>query len=164
MQRNTETPGDDDLDFGATLKGFREGLRLFGGRFELLRVLGRGGMGVVWLARDRELEHEVALKFLPETMVHDEESIAELKVETRRCMGLTHPHIVRVFDFLREGDAAAVSMEYVEGQNLQQAKLEREGRCFDVDEIRRQLDGLAEDQTAVRAAPRGLMSLGAARR
>ncbi|HRI83365.1 MAG TPA: hypothetical protein PLF88_13055, partial [Opitutaceae bacterium] len=89
----------DDLDLGATIKGFSPGQKVFN-RFTLQRILGRGGMGVVWLARDEDLERDVALKFLPEIVALDRESVAELKRETRRNPELTHPHIVRIYDFV----------------------------------------------------------------
>jgi hypothetical protein len=127
----------DDLDFGATLRGFTAGQTLFA-RYRLDRILGRGGMGIVWLARDEKLDRAVALKFLPELIVRDKLAITSLKRETRRCLDLTHPHIVRVHDFV-EDDArglAAIAMEYVEGDNLSNLRAEREHHCLEVEELR----------------------------
>jgi serine/threonine protein kinase len=127
----------DDLDYGATLRGFTAGQTLFG-RYRLDRILGRGGMGIVWLAYDEKLERAVALKFLPELVVRDKLAIADLKRETRRCLDLTHANIVRVYDFV-EDDArglAAISMEYVDGDNLSNLRADRDHRCFEVDELR----------------------------
>jgi formylglycine-generating enzyme required for sulfatase activity len=121
---------DADLDYGPTLRGLRAGWKVFE-RYTLVRQLGRGGMGVVWLARDEELEREVALKFLPEIISQDEEAIRDLKRETNRCLDLNHPNIVRVYDLLRDGDAAAIAMEYVQGHTLAQLKLRQPEACFD---------------------------------
>src|SRR5438874_7017643 len=85
----------------ATLREFRSGQKLFG-RYTLVKILGRGGMGVVWLARDEELEREVALKFLPDLMLQDRANLDDLKRETRRSLELTHPHIVRIHDFVHD--------------------------------------------------------------
>ena len=89
-----------DLDFGATIRGFSPNQKVFQ-RYTLQRILGRGGMGVVWLARDEELERDVALKLLPEIVTMDRESIRDLKRETRRGLYLTHSHIVRIYDFVQ---------------------------------------------------------------
>jgi len=125
----------DDLDLGATIKGFSPGQKAFN-RYTLKKILGRGGMGVVWLARDEELEIDVALKFLPEIVALDKESVGELKRETRRNLGLTHPHIVRVYDFVQGPSTAAISMEYVAGASLSALKLEQPGNVFPVDQLR----------------------------
>ena len=119
----------DDLDLGATIRGFSPGQKAFN-RYTLRKILGRGGMGVVWLARDEELEIDVALKFLPEIVAMDKESVGELKRETRRNLGLTHPHIVRVYDFVQGPTTAAISMEYVDGASLATLKLEQPGHVF----------------------------------
>ena len=133
----------DDLDFGATIKGFSPGQKVLG-RYKLVRILGRGGMGVVWLARDEELEREVALKFLPEIVALDPEAVADMKRETRRNLDLTHPHIVRIHDFMSDGRTAAISMEYVNGASLSALKLEKADRIFTPAELRPWLEQLID--------------------
>lgn len=124
----------DDLDYGATLRGFSAGQKVFK-RYTLQKILGRGGMGVVWLARDEELEREVALKFLPEVVAMDRQAVQDLKRETRRSLELTHPHIIRIYDFVQDGGAAAISMEYVAGDTLAGRKLDQPAGHFEPGEI-----------------------------
>src|SRR6201993_1593341 len=81
------------------------------GRYTLVKVLGRGGMGIVWLARDEELERDVALKVLPDLMIHDRSAFDQLRRETKRCLELTHSHIVRIHDFVRDERSGGISME-----------------------------------------------------
>ncbi len=99
-------------------------------RYRMKTELGRGGMGVVWLAEDTKLQRDVALKFLPDLVVRDREAMADLAAETRRCLALTHPHIVRVYDLIEEGSRAAISMEFVDGPSLAERKLHQPDRCF----------------------------------
>ncbi len=103
--------------FGVTVRGFAPRHRIFN-RYILQRLLGSGGMGVVWLAQDEQLGRAVALKFLTDSLFHDPTALDELKRETRKCLELTHHNIVRVYDFLQDRDWAAISMEYVDGDTL----------------------------------------------
>jgi len=124
----------DDLDLGQTLRGFTAGQKVFE-RYTLTRLLGRGGMGVVWLARDGELGADVALKFLPEVLIGDRTAIDDLRRETRRARELTHPHIVRIHDFIRDTQLAAISMEYVAGDTLANLRHDRPGKIFSTAEL-----------------------------
>src|ERR1019366_1132443 len=129
------TPVPEDLDFGATIKGLVVSQQVFG-RYTLRHVLGRGGMGVVWLARDERLERDVALKFLPEAVHFDAGALDDLKRETRRCLDLTHPNIIRIYDFVTDQQAAAISMEYIDGKTLADLRIDKENRVFEVEEIK----------------------------
>ncbi len=119
---------------GATSREFASGQKVFG-RYTLIKVLGRGGMGIVWLARDEELERDVALKFLPDLMIHDRALFDQLKREAKRCLDLTHPHIVRIHDFVQDERSGGISMEYIDGETLSNLRSEKEQRVFEPDEI-----------------------------
>ncbi len=125
---------EDDLDFGVTLKGLREGLKTFG-RYSLIRQIGRGGMGVVWLGRDERLNREVALKFLPEAVQGDDAALDDLREETKRCLDLTHSNIVRIHDLVEDDHSAAIVMEYVEGETLSKLRVGKPNKTFEVAEI-----------------------------
>ena len=91
----------------------------FGGRYEILGSLGRGGMGVVYRARDTQLDETVALKLLrPDAIQTDPSLLERFKQEIRLARRITHRNVLRTHDF---GDASGVpyiSMEYVDGVNL----------------------------------------------
>jgi serine/threonine protein kinase len=87
-------------------------------RFELIRLLGRGGMGQVWLAEDQELQLAVALKFLHPELAGRPDLVDMLKSECRHTRQLVHPHIVRTFDFHRSNGLVFISMEYIDGESL----------------------------------------------
>ncbi|MGI8435290.1 MAG: protein kinase domain-containing protein [Chthoniobacterales bacterium] len=118
----------------ATFREFAPEQRVFG-RYTLKKILGRGGMGVVWLARDEELERDVALKFLPDLVVLDKTLISELKRETRRSLELTHKNIVRIYDFVQSENSACISMEYIDGDTLSNLRAEKEQKVFQPDEL-----------------------------
>lgn len=116
----------------APVKGFSKGQRVFQNRFTLRKEIGRGAMGVVWLARDEVLAEDFALKFLPELVVMDMAALRELLKETKRCMALTHHHIVKVYNLLSEPeqDLAAIMMEFVDGPTLSARRIEQPGEVF----------------------------------
>jgi hypothetical protein len=124
----------DDLDLGATVRGFGTGEKVFH-RYVLLRILGRGGMGVVWLARDSELDRNVALKFLPDRLLHERSLLESLKSETRRSLELTHRHIVRIYDFIQDAQSSCISMEYVDGDTLSNLRTKKENQVFEPAEL-----------------------------
>jgi protein kinase-like protein len=124
----------EELDLGQTIRGFKSGQKIFR-RYSLVRILGRGGMGVVWLAKDEELERDVALKFLPDLVVHDLAVLDELKRETRRSLQLTHHNIVRIHDFVQDAESACISMEYVDGPTLSALRVEQPSRVFEPEQL-----------------------------
>ncbi|MDI1319939.1 MAG: protein kinase, partial [bacterium] len=99
-------------------------------RYVLLKMLGRGGMGVVWLAKDEELGRETALKFLPEMLTLDRAAISDLKREVRRAIDLAHPNIVKIHDFIADSRTSAISMEYVSGDTLSSRRVDQPGQVF----------------------------------
>ncbi len=89
------------------------------GRYRIQSVLGRGGMGTVYLADDRELDRLVAIKIWHAPWVLSEQSAALIQAEARTIAKLNHPGIVSVFDAGRQPDGTCYFvMEYVEGQSL----------------------------------------------
>ena len=111
------------------------GVRVGGARYLLRRMLGRGRVTVVWLARDVKLEQEVALKFLPESLVRDANAVERLKSETRRNLQLGHPQIVHTYDFIQDYGLAAIAMEYVDGWSLATLQVDRPQRRYGLVEV-----------------------------
>ena len=129
-----DSPTISDSQFEVSLGAVGPGSVVFG-RYKLERELGRGGMGVVWLAQDERVDVPVALKFLPDVVARDAESVDELKRELRRGLNLTHPGIVRVYSFEQDASGAAIAMEYVDGPTLSSLKMKQDAQCFDVEEL-----------------------------
>jgi serine/threonine protein kinase/Flp pilus assembly protein TadD len=117
-----------------TQREFVGGQRLFG-RYTLIKILGRGGMGIVWLAHDEELERDVALKFLPDLIIHDAAVLSDLKRETKRSLELTHKNIVRIYDFVHDERSGCISMEYVDGDTLSSLRCDKERKVFEAAEL-----------------------------
>ncbi len=68
-------------------------------------------------------------------MIHDRSAFDQLRRETKRCLELTHPHIVRIHDFVRDERSGGISMEYIDGETLSNLRAEKEQRVFQPDEI-----------------------------
>lgn len=88
------------------------------GRYRVLAKLGEGGMGTVYLARDTELQRDVALKTLPASFTGDAERKRRLLREARAASALNHPNIVSVYDVGRHGEIEFIVMEYIRGRPL----------------------------------------------
>jgi serine/threonine-protein kinase len=110
------------------------------GRYRILGLLGRGGMGEVYRADDLRLGQPVALKFLPADLQHDAVRLTQLHNEVRTARQVSHPNVCRVYDIGEAEGQLYLSMEYVDGEDLS-TSLRRIGR-FPEDkalEIARQL-------------------------
>jgi serine/threonine protein kinase len=98
--------------------------RVVGGRYELARVLGRGGMGVVWLADDQLLDRQVALKEITFSLDLTDEERGILRERTMReartAARLDHPCVTRVYDVVEEEDKPWLVMEHVPSRSLQE--------------------------------------------
>jgi serine/threonine protein kinase len=88
------------------------------GHYELIRLLGRGGMGEVYLARDTVLERNVALKFLPDELENDPKMKERFIREAKSAAALDHPFICKIYETGAHAGKAFIAMEYVEGKTL----------------------------------------------
>ena len=89
------------------------------GKFEVVRLLGRGAMGEVYLGRDPKLGREVALKVITAGSVFGDEAQARFEREARAAALLNHPHIVTVYEFGEDEGLHFLAMEYVHGEELE---------------------------------------------
>ena len=101
----------------ATLAEIAPG-KVIGDRFEILSTLGAGGMGVVYKVRDRELDDLVALKMLKRDVWGDRDLLERLKSELKLARKITHPNVLRTFDFGDVDGIPFITMEYVRGITL----------------------------------------------
>ncbi len=88
------------------------------GPYEVVGLLGSGGMGEVFRARDTRLGRDVALKILPERFASDAERLARFKREAHVLASLNHPHIGAIYGFEESGAVRALALELVEGETL----------------------------------------------
>jgi Tol biopolymer transport system component len=94
------------------------------GSYDVTAALGAGGMGAVYRARDPRLDRDVAIKVLADFLASDDTAMARFEREAMSVAKLSHPNILSIFEFGRDGSTSFVAMELVDGETLR-ARLER---------------------------------------
>ncbi len=93
---------------------------LLGGRYEILSLLGEGGMGAVYKAADREVERVVALKLIRPELASNPAILARFKQELLTAHQVTHKNVIRIYDLAEADGVKFITMEFVEGSDLRQ--------------------------------------------
>ena len=91
---------------------------VLGGRYEILQLLGEGGMGAVYKARDRELDRPVALKLIRPELASSPSILARFKQELLLSRQVTHKNVIRIYDLGDADGVKFITMEFVEGRDL----------------------------------------------
>lgn len=89
-----------------------------GGKYSIKKLIGRGGVGLVYLADERQRDREVVVKVLAPNWANDDEALARFEREAKRLSGLKHPNIVTMYDYGKESRRAYLVMEYLRGELL----------------------------------------------
>ena len=99
---------------------------LLGGRYQIIKKIGSGGMAIVYLAKDLSLDRNVAIKVLRDEYTEDSTFRRHFQKEAVAIAKLSHNNIVGIYDILTEGETMCLVMEYVEGETLKD-KINRDG-------------------------------------
>src|SRR5258707_3423127 len=109
------TAGSSELSAGTLLAG----------RYEILQLLGQGGMGAVYKARDKDLDRQVALKLIRPELARNPEILQRFKQELILARQITHKNVIRIFDLGQSDGIKFITMDFVEGQDLRVLLLEK---------------------------------------
>lgn len=124
---------------------------VIGGKYEVVKCLGSGSMGLVYACRHRELQgHMVAVKVLFPEVAQDKVAAARFRNEIFASYGVSHPNVVRAYEYLRDGELVAYTMEYVGGGDLAE-RLSRQER-MPIPEVIRLLSQMAAGVQAIHDA------------
>jgi serine/threonine protein kinase len=119
------------------------------GKYEIQSLVGRGGMGEVYLALDTEPGRPVALKFLPAEMASDPRRMSRFEKEARTASALNHPNIVTVYDIGQTGDGRRfIATELVEGMTLRERMRGHRPKLGEVLDVAAQIAGALADALA----------------
>jgi serine/threonine protein kinase/formylglycine-generating enzyme required for sulfatase activity len=103
----------------ATILSEHQARRALSQHYEILEVIGKGGMATVYKARQKSLNRPVALKVVHPNLIHDSEFLSRFHREAQLSASLNHPNIVMIYDVGTVSDVHFISMEYLEGEDLQ---------------------------------------------
>ncbi|NMA83856.1 MAG: Stk1 family PASTA domain-containing Ser/Thr kinase [Epulopiscium sp.] len=93
---------------------------ILGNRYEIMEKIGAGGMSIVYKAKCNKLQRYVAIKFLREEFITDEEFVTRFRIEAQAAASLSHSNIVNIYDVGHEGDVHYIVMEYIQGKTLKE--------------------------------------------
>ena len=109
------------------------------GPYRVVSLLGRGGMGEVYKARDSRLDRSVALKILPAEVAGDQERMKRFVLEAKAASALSHPSVATIYDIGEKDGITFIAMEYVEGQTLEQRMNGRQMNAIEIRTVARQV-------------------------